>query len=249
MERLQKFLAHAGVASRRKAEQMILEGRVQVNGKTVLELGVKVDPDQDRITVDGEHIRMENYVYYLFHKPLGVITSVSDPQGRKVVMDFFKQIPQRIYPVGRLDYNTSGLLLLTNDGELSYRLMHPSFHVEKGYLALVEGVPSEQKLDRLRKGILLNDGLTSPAQVETVFVAESGLRAQIRLVICEGRKRQVRRMFKAIGHPVIELHRETYAFLTLDGLHAGEYRKLTHVEIERLKRLSSHKFHKSRRSD
>jgi 23S rRNA pseudouridine2605 synthase len=244
LERLQKILAHAGVASRRKAEQMILDGRVQVNGEIVLELGKKVDPERDHITVDGERVRLENYVYYLFHKPLGVITSVSDPQGRKVVMDYFKKIPQRIYPVGRLDYNTSGLLLLTNDGELSHQLMHPSFHVQKGYLATVEGVPDELKLERLRKGIMLNDGLTSPAQVEKVSVTESRQRSRIRLTIYEGRKRQVRRMFKAIGHPVIELHRETYAFLTLAGLNIGEYRKLTQAEIEQLKGLTSHNFHK-----
>ncbi|GGK15366.1 ribosomal large subunit pseudouridine synthase B [Caldalkalibacillus thermarum] len=237
MERLQKVLAHAGVASRRKAEKLIEDGRVKVNGQVVTQLGTLVDPAQDKIEVDGQTIDPEPKVYYLFYKPTGVITSVQDPQGRKVVMDFFKNIPQRIYPVGRLDRNTSGLLLLTNDGELAHRLMHPSFHVDKVYRVTVKGIPSDEKLSRLERGIRLKDGWTAPAKVEWLHKDMAENKAVVRITIHEGRKRQVRRMFKAIGHPVLALHRERYAFLNLEGLNEGEYRPLTPEEVRRLKAL------------
>lgn len=237
MERLQKVLAHSGVASRRKAEVLIREGKVKVNGKVVTEMGFLVDPARDILEVNGQKVEIEPKVYLIFYKPVGVITSVRDPQGRPVVMDYFRHIDERIYPVGRLDRDTSGLLLLTNDGELAHRLMHPSFKVEKGYLATVRGMPGKEDLIKLERGIKLKDGWTSPAQAELVALRPSQNEACVRLVIHEGRKRQVRRMFKALGYPVLALHRERYAFLTLKGLNEGEYRRLTDEEVKRLKSL------------
>ncbi len=237
MERLQKVLAHSGVASRRKAEQMILEGKVKVNGQVVTKLGTVVNPEQDIIEVDGRKIDLQKKLYYMFYKPTGVITSVRDPHGRKVVLDYFTHIQERIYPIGRLDRDTSGLLLLTNDGDLAYRLMHPSFQVDKVYRAIVKGIPTRSQLDKLKRGIKLKDGWTAPAKIKLLAVNPKLNQAEIRIAIYEGRKRQVRRMFKAIGHPVLALHREQYAFLTLDGLKEGEYRQLRPDEIERLKRL------------
>ncbi|WP_025028029.1 pseudouridine synthase [Caldalkalibacillus mannanilyticus] len=237
MERLQKVLAHAGVASRRKCEEFIINGRVKVNGQVVLDLGTKVDPQQDRIEVDGTPIHSEKMAYYLFYKPTGVITSVTDTHGRKVVTDFFQEIPERIYPVGRLDNDTSGLLIMTNDGDLAYRLMHPSFTIDKIYLATVEGIPSSQKLKQLEKGVLLEDGWTSPAVAEIVEKRSQPTESVIRLTIHEGRKRQVRRMCQHIGHTVKKLHREKYGFLTLKGLKKGEYRELSSEEVTRLKEM------------
>lgn len=245
MERLQKVLARAGIASRRKAEELIVQGRVKVNGTIVNELGVLADSEQDQIEVDGQLVQSaEKNVYYIFYKPTGVITSVSDPQGRKVVMDFFREVKERIYPVGRLDFDTSGLLLLTNDGTLAHQLMHPSFQIEKSYLATVQGVPTPYKLARLEKGIELKDGWTAPAKAELVSQQEQGKKSLIRLRIHEGRNRQVRRMCKAIGHPVLQLHRERYGCLSLAGLKQGEYRELNRAEVAQLKEMTSHKFHK-----
>lgn len=237
MERLQKVLAQAGIASRRKAEEMIRNGQVQVNGKTVTELGTKVDPDHDQIVVNGSLISLERKVYFLFYKPRGVITSVTDPYGRKVVLDYFTDIKERIYPVGRLDRDTSGLLLLTNDGPLVHQLLHPSSELEKVYLATVKGIPTEENLRRLAKGVRLTDGLTAPAKVERVADHHYTQQAVIRISIHEGRNRQVRRMFKYIGHPVLKLHRERFAFLTLGDLEPGERRPLTVEEVKRLKMI------------
>lgn len=235
MERLQKVLAQAGLASRRKAEEMIRSGQVQVNGQVVTELGTKVDPEQDRIVVNGRPIFLERKVYYLFHKPRGVITSVSDPYGRKVVLDYFTDIKERIYPVGRLDRDTTGLLLLTNDGPLVHQLLHPSYELEKVYLATVKGIPTEEKLRRLAQGVPLTDGLTAPAKVERLVEDRKKNETTIRISIHEGRNRQVRRMFKYIGHPVLKLHRERFAGLTLGDLKPGERRPLTVEEVKRLK--------------
>jgi 23S rRNA pseudouridine2605 synthase len=236
MERLQKVLAHAGVASRRHCEELIVHGRVQVNGKVIRELGVKVDPEKDLILVDGRPIHKEEHVYLLLYKPTGVITSVHDPQGRRVVTDLLKGVKQRVYPVGRLDYNTSGLLLLTNDGELANRLAHPSYEIDKVYRAWVKGVPTAEEVKRLATGILLEDGMTAPGKAQLLTVSPARDRALLELTIHEGRNRQVRRMCEAIGHPVLSLERIRFGFLTLDGLEPGGYRPLTTAEVERLKR-------------
>lgn len=240
MERLQKVIAHAGIASRRKAEELILEGRVKVNGSVVKELGRKVTAS-DRVEVDGVQIESEEPVYFLFYKPRGVISSVHDDKGRKIVTDFFETIEQRIYPVGRLDYDTSGLLLLTNDGEFANLLMHPSNEIEKVYVAKTKGIPSREKLTSLSRGIVLEDGKTAPAKVKLMTVDKKKDTAIVEIAIHEGRNRQVRRMFEAIGHPVLKLKRERYGFLTLDGLRTGEIRELTHHEVKQLRVLAMKK--------
>lgn len=234
MERLQKVIAHAGLASRRKAEQLILEGHVKVNGKVVKELGVKVS-SSDKVEVSGIPIEREEPVYFLLYKPRGVISSVQDDKGRKVVTDFLPGVEQRVYPIGRLDYDTSGLLLLTNDGEFANLLMHPKSEVEKVYVAKVKGIPSREKTRSLEKGIKLEDGMTAPARVKMISMDKKKQTAIIELTIHEGRNRQVRRMFEAIGHPVMKLKRERYGFLTLHGLKAGEARELTAHEVKQLR--------------
>lgn len=240
MERLQKVIAHAGFASRRKAEQLIGEGRVKVNGKTVRELGVKVSPS-DRIEVDSIPVEREQPVYFLLYKPRGVISAVSDDKGRKVVTDYFEGIEQRIYPVGRLDFDTSGLLILTNDGEFANLLMHPSNEIEKVYVAKVKGIPSRESMKSLQRGIVLEDGKTAPAKAKLLSMDKKKQTAIIELGIHEGRNRQVRRMFEAIGHPVLKLKRERYGSLTLQGLSAGEARELTAHEVKQLRTLAMKK--------
>ncbi|RSD27298.1 23S rRNA pseudouridine(2605) synthase RluB [Mesobacillus subterraneus] len=240
MERLQKVIAHAGIASRRKAEELILQGRVKVNGTVVKELGRKVTPS-DRVEVDGVQIEGEEPVYFLFYKPRGVISSVQDEKGRKVVTDFFETIEQRIYPVGRLDYDTSGLLLLTNDGEFANLLMHPSNEIDKVYVAKVKGIPSKEKLTSLARGVMLEDGKTAPARTKLLSVDKKKDTSIVEITIHEGRNRQVRRMFEAVGHPVLKLKREKYGFLTLSGLRTGEIRELTHHEVKQLRVLAMKK--------
>jgi len=235
MERLQKAMAHAGVASRRKCEELIVQGRVAVNGKIVTELGYKVDPAVDVITVDGKPIQPERKVVILLNKPKGVITSVRDPEGRRTVMDYVRGVKERVYPVGRLDYDTEGLLLLTNDGALANLLMHPRHQVPKTYLATVKGIPHGDRLDKLRDGIELDDGVTAPAEVEYADVDLDRNRAVIAITIHEGRNRQVRRMMEAIGHEVIRLKRSRYGPLTLEGVPRGKYRVLKPEEVEELR--------------
>lgn len=234
MERLQKIMSRAGVASRRAAEQMILDGRVTVNGETALTLGVKADADKDRILVDGKPIERERRAYYLLYKPKGIITSAKDERGRKTVVDLLGGVPERVYPVGRLDYQTEGLLLLTNDGELTNRLIHPKYKIDKTYLAVVAGMPSETELNRLRSGIVLEDGKTAPAEVERRAVDPGRNRTDLLIVIHEGKNRQVRRMCEAVGHPVVSLKRVRFANLSLEGLRPGEFRPLSPREIDAL---------------
>lgn len=240
MERLQKVIAHAGFASRRKAEELMAEGRVKVNGKTVKELGVKVSPS-DRIEVDGIPVEREEPVYFLLYKPRGVISAVSDDKGRKVVTDFFEGIKQRIYPVGRLDYDTSGILILTNDGEFANLLMHPSNEIEKVYVAKVKGIPSKESMRSLQRGVVLEDGKTAPAKTKLLSMDKKKQTAIVEISIHEGRNRQVRRMFEAIGHPVLKLKREGYGYLTLQGLSAGDARELTAHEVKQLRALAMKK--------
>lgn len=246
MERLQKILAQAGIASRRKCEEMILAGLVEVNGEKVTELGVKADPAVDVITVKGKRIKGEKKLYLMLNKPKGVITSATDPQGRKVVTDFLPGIKERVYPIGRLDYDTEGLLLLTNDGEFANLLTHPSHHVPKTYLATVKGVPHGTSLEKLQKGIQLEDGMTAPAEVEYHDIDTDKNETTISITIYEGRNRQVRRMFDAIHHPVIKLKRVRFGELPLAPLARGKFRHLTDEEIRELRNMAtkSHNIHK-----
>lgn len=237
MERLQKVIAHAGIASRRNAEQLILDGRVKVNGKIVKELGIKVS-SSDRVEVNGIQIERETPVYFLFYKPRGVVSTVKDDKGRKTVIDFFPEIKERIYPVGRLDYDTSGLILLTNDGEFANLLMHPRGEIDKTYIAKTKGIPTREQMKSLERGIRLEDGKTAPARLKMLSLDKKKQTAIIEITIHEGRNRQVRRMFEAIGCQVSKLKRERYGFLTLQGLNTGEIRELTPHEVKQLRVLA-----------
>ena len=225
--RLNAYLARAGVASRRRSDELIKAGRVTVNGDPG-QLNTVVQRD-DRVELDGEPVGLQPPAYVLLHKPAGAVTTASDPQGRRTVVELVDH-PARIVPVGRLDYGTTGALLLTNDGELAHRLAHPRYEVEKVYEAEVEHDPSEESLARLRAGIELDDGPTSPAQARRLGPG------RVEVAIHEGRKHQVRRMLEAVGHPVKRLHRSRYAGLTLEGLEPGQWRELEPSEVERLRR-------------
>jgi 23S rRNA pseudouridine2605 synthase len=231
-ERLQKVLARAGIGSRRVSEELIAEGRVKVNGE-VAQLGRRVDVDRDRVEVDGALIGVApGLVYYLLNKPAGVVTTADDPQGRPTVVDLVPPEP-RVFPVGRLDLETEGLLVLTNDGELTHRLTHPSFGVDKEYVAHVEGRPGRAAIRRLREGVALDDGLTAPAQATQVAPGV------VRIVIHEGRNRQVRRMCEAIGHPVQRLVRTRIGPVSDRKLKPRAWRALTTDEVRALERASS----------
>ena len=229
-ERLQKVIAQAGVASRRKAEKMITAGQVTVNGKKITELGTKVEPS-DKIEVNGVPIEKETLHTYLFYKPRGVISSVKDDKGRKTVVDFFEDVPYRLYPVGRLDYDTSGLLLMTNDGELANKLMHPRNEVPKVYVAKIKGLLSPED-------IRIDGRKSAPAKLKILKTDEKKNTQIVQLTIHEGHYHQVKRMFEAVHHFVEKLSREKYAFLTLKSLTSGEYRELTHEEVFRLNHLA-----------
>ncbi len=235
--RLQKFMAHAGVASRRKSEEIIAQGRVKVNGETVTEMGFKIDPTEDYVEVDGEEIEREKKRYFKLNKPVGVISTASDPRGRKTVVEFVDDIKQRLYPVGRLDYNSSGLILLTNDGKLTHILTHPSFEIEKTYRVIADGRIAKTDIARLEAGVELEDGLTAPAKVEDL--SYQGDRTKFLITIHEGRNRQVRRMCQAVGHDVTDLMRLKFGPIGLDDLKPGERRELSSEELARLKELKA----------
>ncbi|ARF15446.1 rRNA pseudouridine synthase [Sporosarcina sp. P12(2017)] len=237
MERLQKVLAQAGVASRRKSEKLILDGLVKVNGKVITELGTKVSR-MDTIEVEGVQLTKETPVYYLLYKPRGYISTVDDEKGRKTVMDLVPEVSQRIFPVGRLDYDTSGVLLMTNDGDFSYLMTHPKFEIKKKYVAKVKGIPTRDDLKKLETGIELDDGSTAPARVKMTSSDKKTNSAIVEITIHEGRNRQVRRMFDAINCPVQKLKREEFANLTTRGLNAGEARELTRHELKQLRVLA-----------
>lgn len=238
-ERLQKFLSRAGIASRRGAEKLITDGRVRVNGNTVTELGTKIDPLRDKIVFDGRQIRLNTKkVYYILNKPRGYISSVKDDRGRKTVVDIITDTEERIFPIGRLDYQTEGLLLLTNDGDFMNKLLHPKYEIEKTYVAKIEGLITKEDMFRLADGVELEDGKTAPADVYLDSYDKSAKRSIVEITIHEGRNRQVRRMFKALGYEVKSLKRIAFAGLTLRGLKRGEYRELTEAEMRRLKRLT-----------
>jgi pseudouridine synthase len=232
-KRLQKILAEAGVSSRRQAERLIRDGRVLLNSAPAV-LGMQADPFSDSITLDGKPVTLpEEKVYFLFNKPAGCLSTVSDSRGRPKVTDFFRSVPARVFPVGRLDYDTEGLLIVTNDGDFAHALLHPSFEVDKVYHARVEGTPGPDALRLLAKGVPLDDGVTAPA---TVRVLEKGGRSTLlEITIHEGRKRQVKRMCEFIGHPVFHLKRVSVGSLSLGGLPAGSFRPLTPEEIEALR--------------
>lgn len=233
MDRLQKVLAHAGIASRRKAEQIILEGRVKVNGEIINELGRQVSK-QDKIEVDNVPIYQEAPVYYLFYKPRGIITSVSDDKKRKTVADYFLHSNERVYPVGRLDYDTTGLLIVTNDGSLTQQLTHPSHEIDKVYVAKVKGIALRKTLLPLTKGIKIKGRKTAPANFQILSVDTKKQTSVVQLTIHEGRNHQVKDMLDTVGYPVQKLKRERICDLTLEGLHPGEYRRLTKKEIHAL---------------
>lgn len=233
-ERLQKVIAHAGVASRRKAEDLITSGHVTVNGALVTELGTKVD-DSDKVVVDGAPLIREMKQYFLLYKPRGVITAVSDNKGRKVVNDFFDDIHERLYPVGRLDYDTSGLIIMTNDGDFANMMMHPKFHIDKRYVAKVKGVPKGVELMPLRNGITIDGRKLAKAKAAVISRDKTKQTAIVELTIHQGLNHQVKKMLKAVGFPVLKLSRVGFGFLTLDGLQPGDYRKLSHNEIYQLK--------------
>ena len=231
--RLNKYIADCGVCSRRKADELITSGTVRVNGQTVTEMGYKVDTIADTVTVDGQKLSSaEPLVYYLLYKPTGVVSTCEDPQGRRTVLDIIKT-NERLYPVGRLDYESSGLLILTNDGDLTHRVTHPSFEIEKEYIATIRGVLSEADLAKLRTGVYIDGKKTHPAETEVMM---SGKRkSEIRMVIHEGRNRQVRKMVQAVGHEVMMLRRIQFGPLKLGDLKRGMWRLLTAEEVEALK--------------
>lgn len=233
MERLQKVMAHAGIASRRKSEEIIEQGRVQVNGKTITELGKKVSVN-DQITVDGVPIEREQKVYILLNKPRETISTVDDDKNRDTVVELIQGVEERIYPVGRLDWDTTGALLLTNDGDLSFKLTHPSFEFTKTYVAKVKGHMRKKDGNILAKGIRLDGVMTAPAKVNILSFDNNSHSTMVRITLHEGKNHQVKNMFKEIGFPVQKLTREKFGFLTTQGLKSGEWRFLTPHEVKQL---------------
>lgn len=232
MERLQKVIASSGICSRRKAEQLIIDGKVKVNGKTITTLGTKVNED-DTIMVNNKKINIENKVYYILNKPRNVISSVSDEHDRLIITDLIKE-KRRIFPVGRLDYDTTGLIILTNDGELSNILMHPSNEVEKTYVAKVEGKISMDVLFKIKNGIEIDGTMVFPTLVKIKSYNKDTNTSIIKISLIEGQNHVVKKIFNNVGHQVIKLKRETYGFLNLGTLKSGDYRKLTNSEVKEL---------------
>jgi pseudouridine synthase len=235
--RLNKFLAHAGVCSRREADRMIADGLVRVNGRIVQEMGLKIDGSRDRVVADGRTVQAESEgpVFVLLYKPAGPVVSVKDPFGRPTVMDLLPKLAARVYPVGRLDAETDGVLLLTNDGETAHRLTHPRYGVPKVYEALVEGQAAEEDLDKVRRGLFLEGRRTAPARVRVLRRGSDW--TLVGLEIHEGRKREIRKLLDAVGHRVTKLRRVAFAGLTLEGLKPGQWRLLKNREIDRLRKL------------
>jgi len=237
MERLQKAIAQAGVCSRRKAEELILAGRVTVNGKTVTQLGTKVDPDADHIKVDGKRLRFDQgKIYLLLYKPKGYLTTLSDPLERPKVIDLIHGISQKVFPVGRLDYNSEGLLLLTNDGEFANAIATAGEHCPKAYLTKVKGNPTRVDIEKISHGMLLDGMPVVPCRIEPF---KEGDNPWFRVTLIEGKNNQIRRMFERIGHPVLKLRRVQIGFLRDDHLKPGDYRPLTSEEVKRFKHLQA----------
>ncbi len=239
LDRLQKILSRHGIASRRGSEQIILAGRVFVNGKPITELGAKADPECDRIEVDGKLLQTNapKFVYLLLNKPIGVMSTCDDPQGRKTVLDILPSQYRHVYPVGRLDYNSSGALILTNDGDFANYLMHPRHHVPKTYEVWVKDIPSDRIIKQWQDGIILDGKLTLPATVNVLQIERHKYqtpRTQLQIVLSEGRNRQIRRVAEQLGHPVLSLHRVAISTISLENLKVGAYRLLIDQEIETL---------------
>jgi 23S rRNA pseudouridine2605 synthase len=241
-ERLQKILSGAGVASRRAAERLIEAGRVRVNGRVVTELGAKADARKDRIEVDGRRVVSEKPVYYLLHKPRGVVSTLEDPEGRQTVGGLLRRISERVFPVGRLDYHTSGALLITNDGEMAQALLKPRNAVPKVYAVKVRGFLDEDDLSKLRNGVVLDDGHRTRS-ADVFVLREDGQNTWLQMTLTEGKNRQIRRMGDAIGHPVQRIARLEFAGLSTEGMRPGALRPLTTKEVDKLKSkyLNPHK--------
>ena len=232
--RLQKHLAECGIGSRRACEQMIADGRVTVNGTTA-SVGCSVDPAKDKICLDGKPVkRVEKTVIGILYKPKGVVSTSDDPQGRKTVQSYVSHIPERLFNVGRLDINSEGLLLMTNDGDLAYRLTHPKYEVEKTYYAVCDGTLTDEQASELRKGVLLDDGMTAPARVEKIRKTVNGDTSFL-ITIHEGRNRQVRRMLEKVGHRTLRLKREKFGPFELGDLQPGAFYVLTNEEVRNIK--------------
>jgi 23S rRNA pseudouridine2605 synthase len=237
-ERLQKFLARCGVASRRASEELIVAGRVSVNGEVVTVLGSRIDPERDQVAFDGEPVRpVRRHTYVLVHKPRRMLTTTRDPRGRATVMELVRGIEARLVPVGRLDWDAEGVLLLTDDTGLAHELLHPSRHIPKTYLVKARGLPDAKALEALARGVPLEDGKTAPAGVELVRTTEH--HAWVRITLYEGRNQQVKRMFAAVGHPVLKLKRERFAGLSAQDLPPGAWRHLTEAEVTALRSLTA----------
>lgn len=230
--RLQKYMAKCGVASRRKSEKIIAAGRVKVNNQVVKQMGVKVDPRHDKVIVDNKRISLENKVYLVFNKPPGVVSTVSDPKGRKTVMDFVPYVQQRVFPVGRLDYHSEGLLLMTNDGDLTNKLLHPRHKVDKVYKVKIKGRISLDDLKKIREGVVIDDGSKGKSDVEVADILPKN--TWLKMTIQEGRNRIIRRILEALNYEIIQLMRIEFGSLKLKGLDKGKYRKLNHHEINDL---------------
>jgi pseudouridine synthase len=237
-ERLQKVIAHAGIVSRREAERLITEGRVAVNGCIVTQMGTKVDPARDKVKVDGRLVKsFPGKVYVLMNKPAGYVSTLKDPQERPVVTDLLDRINTRVFPVGRLDYDAEGVLLLTNDGELAHRLQHPRYGISRTYEVKVKDVPANSELSSLRKGVRLEDGITLPAKAK--FLKKTTKNCWLKITLYEGKNRQVKRMCAAIGHPVLKIKRVSLGPLSLGDVKRGTYRHLTRDEVKELYALVS----------
>ncbi len=240
MERLQKLIAESGYCSRRKAEDLIKQGKVTLNGKKVTELGVKATFG-DEILVSGNLIEYQEKEYYLFYKPRGVVCTTKDDKNRKTVMDYFDDVNKRIYPIGRLDYDTTGLLLLTNDGDFANLMMHPKNKIDKFYVAKLEGIVTVDEIKRLKKGIKIDNKVVYPSRVKLKKLNKKNMTSIVEITIHDGINHEVKRIFESIGHKVIKLKREAFAFLTLGNLKSGERRILTKKEVRQLYNIAVNK--------
>ncbi|MBQ27781.1 MAG: pseudouridine synthase [Nitrospiraceae bacterium] len=245
MVRIQKIIADAGISSRRAAERLLLQGRIMVNGQIINELGTKVDPSQDHIRVDGKLIpQSQPKVYMILHKPQGCVSTMHDPEGRKTIKDFFRTSSLRIYPVGRLDFNTEGLIVLTNDGDFAAQLLHPRYHIPKTYVAKVSGVLSDQNIAQLQKGVMLDDGMTAPCRINKIKKLPTS--SWLEITLFEGRKRQIRRMMESVGCSVIRLKRIGFGSLRLGTLPPGQTRPLEPEELAQIRTVLTRSSKRSR---